>query len=148
MEPSHQHFCQHNKMSKDLNKVIKISLQWKINRKWATTKTQVKNIKLMTVKALAKLIRNSILALVVRILANRIYTIKIVNNSSFFSLISLPIKRLDLIHVQMYMKHLLAISNFRRQEEWINWNQLEDIWAVLMEATRKETNNTIIFCNP
>ena len=71
----------------------------------------------MTVKALAKLIRNSILALVVRILANRIYTIKIVNNSSFFSLISLPIKRLDLIHVQMYMKHLLAISNFRRQEE-------------------------------
>ena len=114
MEPSHQLF-RNNKMSRQ-NKVIKISLQWRINRKWATTKTQVKNTKLMTVKALAKVNKNSILVSVVRIQASRICTIKIVNNSSFFSLISLPIKRLDQIRVRMFMKHLLAINSFRRQE--------------------------------
>ena len=123
----HQLFL-NNKISKDKNKVIKISLQWKINRKWVITKTQVKSIKLMTVRDLVRLNKSSILVLVVRIRVRLICIIRIVNNSSFFNLISLPIKRLGQIQEAMFMKHPVVINNFRRQES-TNWNRLVDTWA-------------------
>ena len=71
----------------------------------------------MKVRAIVKQNKSSILVLVVKIRVSRTCTIRIVNNSSFFNLISLPIKRLDQIQEEMFMKHLLVINNFRRQEE-------------------------------
>ena len=69
----------------------------------------------MTVRDLVRPNKNSILVFLVKIQVSRICTIRIVNNSSFFNLISLPIKKLERIQEEMFMKHPLVISNFRRR---------------------------------
>ena len=68
----------------------------------------------MKARDLVRRNKSSTLVLVARILVRQICIIKIVNNSSFFNLISLPIKRLGQIPEQMFMKHLVVINNFPR----------------------------------
>lgn len=68
----------------------------------------------MKARGLVRRNKSSILVLVARIKVRQICIIKIVNNSSFFNLISLPIKRLDQIPEQMFMKHQVVINNFLR----------------------------------
>jgi hypothetical protein len=70
----------------------------------------------MRARDLVRLNKSSILVLVARIRVRLICIIRIVNNSSFFNLISLPIKKSGQIQEQMFMKHQVVINNFPKQE--------------------------------
>ena len=65
----------------------------------------------MKVRAIVKQNKSSILVLVVKIRVSRTCTIRIVNNSSFFNLISLPSRRLDL-EVKMSIRRPTHINNY------------------------------------